>query len=200
MVSVVAGKRRAGRRYLLVALLVVILVAVTGWLLDRWMTGSPVAPLSGDKSISHADNDLDTIFSAAVTHMQQGRYPRALDLWHQAMLINPDIPEVKVNMGFTLFELGSYKTAREFFIDAMEQDAYQANAYYGLAITSEKMGDLEGALGAMRSYIHLAGEEQEQKFIRRARSALWEWEAKLSEQSADESLPEPVGEPAGRSD
>ncbi|MDH3355809.1 MAG: hypothetical protein OEL79_11415, partial [Chromatiales bacterium] len=40
------------------------------------------------------------------------------------------------------------------------------------------MGDLEGALGAMRSYIHL-GKNEKPQYIERARSALWEWEAQL---------------------
>ena len=90
-------------------------------------------------------------------------------------------------MGYSLYEMGHFTAARDFFISAMEQEAFQANAYYGLAITSEKMGDLDGALGAMRSYIHLAGNSENQRFVRRARSALWEWESQLAAQSAEQS-------------
>jgi hypothetical protein len=67
----------------------------------------------------------------------------------------------------------------------MEQSAYQANAYYGLAITSEKLGDLEGAIGAMRSFLHLADGSTDKKHLRKARAALWEWEAQLTPKSTE---------------
>ena len=173
----------AKRRYLLAALLLAAAVFSFGWALNLWITDSAAiqVPTSSFEMIS--DEKLPQLFSAAVGHMQQGRYQQALDLWHKALLLAPDIPEIKVNMGFSLYELGEYVTARDAFIDAMEQNAYQANAYYGLAITSEKMGDLEGALGAMRSYIHLAAAGDDDRFERRARSALWEWETRLAERS-----------------
>ncbi|NCF37438.1 MAG: hypothetical protein GWP56_13825 [Gammaproteobacteria bacterium] len=186
MAAGAARKSPAGKsRYLVAALLLILVVSIGGFLLNAWMTQPSSIPISVGTGREDASNELDRIFSAAVWHMQQGQNQQALDLWHRALLINPDIPDVKVNMGFTLFELGEYITARDFFIDAMEQNAYQANAYYGLAITSEKMGDIEGALGAMRSFLHLAaGSAQQEKFMRRARAALWEWEAQLAAKSS----------------
>ena len=50
----------------------------------------------------------------------------------------------------------------------------QANAYWGLAVALEKLGDLHVALGAMRTYIHLSPADD--PYVRRARSALWEWD------------------------
>ena len=120
---------------------------------------------------------IDRHFTKAIEYMQQRQYEQAVAEWHKLMLLNPDIPEVQVNMGFSLFELGKYETARDFFVSAMERYSFQANAYYGLAIVSEQLGDMEGAMGAMRSYIHLAKDND--KFIRKARSALWEWERQL---------------------
>jgi len=165
------------------ALLLTAAVVLLGWTLNAWITGSAAIPLSTSVIEKNDDNNLERLFADAVGQMQQRQYQQALNLWHQALLIAPDIPEIKVNMGFSLYELGEYATARDFFINAMEQNKYQANAYYGLAITSEKMGDLEGALGAMRSYIHLAAGGEDEKFVRLARSALWEWEAQLGESS-----------------
>ena len=165
--------------YLTVSLLLIAAITGFGWLLDGWMTKpqNSSMPLIAIESSKY--NELDQIFTTAVEHMQQGEYELAVNRWHQFMLIDPAIPEVKVNMGFSLFELGQFETARNFFISAMQQNDFQANAYYGLAITSEKMGDLEGAMGAMKSYIHLAQNEEDQPFIRKARSALWEWESQL---------------------
>jgi len=167
-------------RYLRAVLLLAAAVFLFGWALNHWMTDSTAMPVPTSTIGTTSVEQLPQLFNAAVGHMQQGRYQQALDLWHKALLLAPDIPEIKVNMGFTLFEMGEYRTARDAFINAMEQNAYQANAYYGLAITNEKMGDLEAALGAMRSYIHLATADADEKFIRRARSALWEWETRLT--------------------
>lgn len=173
----------AKKRYLTVALLLTAAVILFGWTLNTWIAGSPAVPLSTGGIEKKGDDNLEQLFAAAVRNMQQRQYQQALSLWHRALLMAPDIPEIKVNMGFSLYELGEYATARDFFINAMEQNAYQANAYYGLAITSEKMGDLEGALGAMRTYIHLAAGEEDEKFVRLARAALWEWETQLGENS-----------------
>jgi len=165
--------------YLKVSLLLLAAIVSFGWLLNEWMAKPRVTTVPLHAIEPSNNKELDQIFTTAISHMQQGEYEQAVIQWHQILLINPAIPEVKVNMGFSLFELGRYETARNFFIDAMQQNAFQANAYYGLAITSEKMGDLEGALGAMKSYIHLAQNEEDQPFIRKARSALWEWESQL---------------------
>jgi len=174
----------AKSRYLLAALLLAAAVFLFGWTLNHWITDSAAIQVPTSTFEMSSDEKLSQLFSSAVGHMQQGRYQQALDLWHKALLLAPDIPEIKVNMGFSLYELGEYATARDAFINAMEQNAYQANAYYGLAITSEKMGDLGGALGAMRSYIHLAAAGDDDRFKRRARSALWEWETQLAGRAA----------------
>ncbi|TNF89710.1 MAG: tetratricopeptide repeat protein [Gammaproteobacteria bacterium] len=200
-VSKVSRSTIARRRYLLVALSLIAGVLLLGWILNAWITSPVSVPLSTDAGQERDDGNFDSIFAAAVSHMQAKRYQQALDLWHQALLINPavvEVVEVKVNMGFTLFELGHQQQARDFFIAALEQNAFQANAYYGLAIVSENLGDLEGALGAMRSFIHLANPERDGQFIRRARSALWEWEAQLDGRSAADEDADPAQAPAAQ--
>ena len=179
-----ATRRNAKGRYLAAALLLAVAVLFFGWVLDRWISAPAALGVPAAALESGADQSLSRVFGEAVAQMRQGNYRQALDGWHRALLLAPEIPEIKVNMGFTLYELGEYATARDAFISAMEQNAYQSNAYYGLAIASEKMGDLEGALGAMRSYIHLAAGGEDDRYIRRARSALWEWEALLAERAA----------------
>lgn len=182
--SVIRKRASAKSRYFFIALALAVAVFLFGWALNHWISASVAIRVPSSSIEVNSDKRLPQLFSAAVEHMQRGRYRQSIDLWHQALLLAPDIPEIRVNMGFSLYELGEYATARDAFIDAMEQNAYQANAYYGLAITSEKMGDLEGALGAMRSYIHLAAAGDDDRFIRRARSALWEWEARLQGRAA----------------
>ena len=123
-------------------------------------------------------SEFDALFSRAVSYMQTGEYEQALNYWHRALVVNPAIPEVRVNMGFTLIEMGNYKAACKSFNDALDQNAYQANAYYGLAICNEESGNIEAALGFMKSFVHLA-QPQHQAFLNKARSAIWEWESSL---------------------
>ena len=172
--------REARARYLGVGLMLLLMVALSGWLLGIWISQPDYQPLSRGADSLRADADTDLLFERAVQHMQRREYEAALQVWHRVLVREPEIPEVKVNMGFTLFELGRLDAARDFFASAIEQAPYQANAYYGFALVSERGGDLESALGAMRSYIHLAGPEEDERFIRRARSALWEWEERLA--------------------
>ena len=57
---------------------------------------------------------------------------------------------------------------------AAELRPEQANAYYGLALASARGCDIASARGAMRTYLHLADDQD--RYLRRARAALWEWE------------------------
>lgn len=171
-------------RYIWVAAFLLLAIATIGGLLNRWMTSPLTTSLQLEPVQSSQSDQLAQMFSKAVVHMQSGDYEQALNLWHAVLLINPEIPEVKVNMGFSLFETGQYEPARDFFISAIDQNPFQSNAYYGLAICNEQLGDLEAAVGAMKSYIHLA-QAQDESFIRKASSALWEWESKLKSESTE---------------
>lgn len=183
---------RQGRRHALRAAGLLAGVALLGWGLAEWMTRSPALPVSPQAANAARAQPFAAVFGAAVERMQGGHHREALALWHEAMRLDPEVPEVAVNMGFTLFELGEHAAARDLFIGAIELDAYQANAYYGLAIASEQLGDLPGAMGAMRSYVHLADAARDRRYLRRARAALWEWEARFADQreaaDAGESL------------
>jgi len=68
----------------------------------------------------------------------------------------------------------------------------------------EGLKDYEAALGAMRAYIHLSIPSD--PFLAKARSALWEWEARLGRISGIKEMPdgtlaqvqpEGAGEPPG---
>lgn len=166
------------KKYLIVGLALTILIAAGGMLFNRLLIENNSQVITTVKSINHNTNNLiDQYFTNAIQYMQSRQYEQAVAEWHKILLLQPDIPEVQVNLGFSLFELGRYEAAREFFISTIDHYAFQANAYYGLAIASEKLGDIEAAMGAMRSYIHLAAGDE--TFIRKARSALWEWESQL---------------------
>lgn len=180
--------------YLKMLLLLIISVTVLGGITNFWLTHEDESLIASVQSADQMadEQSLDSAFQAAVQAMQSADHEAALLLWHPLLVSHPHIQEIKVNMGFSLYYLGRIEAARDFFLEALEQNAFQANAYYGLAMCHEKMGDLEMALGAMRSYIHLADEEENPQFIRKAQSALWEWQEALKMQR-----PTAVSDPAG---
>lgn len=109
----------------------------------------------------------------AMLHMRQYEY--ALTAFHQVLALAPELPEAHVNMGFALVGLEQWKHARDFFESAINLRRDQVNAYYGLAISLEALGDRPGAMGAMQTYLHRAAPDD--AFRERAESALWEWRA-----------------------
>ncbi|MDH5537915.1 MAG: hypothetical protein OEY03_00800 [Rhizobacter sp.] len=115
-------------------------------------------------------------FDAAVLMLHARQYDPAATALHRVLELAPTMPEAHVNMGFAMLGLQRAALARDFFDGATALKPGLANAYYGLALAHEAGGDLELALGAMRSYLHLARGENE-AHLRRARAALWEWEA-----------------------
>jgi len=109
------------------------------------------------------------------------QYGFAATAWHRVLELAPKLPEGHVNMGFTMLGLERYDVARDFFATAIELRPMQANAYYGMAEALDALNDRRGAIGAMRTYLHLAA--QDDPFVRKAQSALWEWEAALAKES-----------------
>jgi cytochrome c-type biogenesis protein CcmH/NrfG len=59
-------------------------------------------------------------------------------------------------MGFALYETGDYPGAQRFFESATRLDRGQLNAYYGLALAARAQRNPEVAVGAMRTWLHLA--------------------------------------------
>jgi Flp pilus assembly protein TadD len=120
-------------------------------------------------------DEFDARFRQAVVMLHARQYEHAVTALHRALEISPAVPEAHVNMGFALLGLERHAAARDFFRGATELAPGQANAYYGLAIALDAMGDRPGARGAMRTYIHLT--RADDPWLPRARAALWEWQS-----------------------
>ena len=108
-------------------------------------------------------------------HMRQYEY--ALTAFHEVLSIAPELPEAHANMGFALLGLRQWAQARSFFEAATDLRRDQINAYYGLAIALDELGELQGAVGAMQSYVHRVPPDD--PFRSRAEAALWEWRSRL---------------------
>ncbi len=122
-------------------------------------------------------SQIDERFQQALAMLHAKQYDFAIKALHRVIELAPKMAEAYVNMGYALIGKEDYKAAADFFNAAIELKPYQSNAYWGLAISMEQLGELDVALGAMRSFIHLSPPND--PFLRKARSALWEWESTL---------------------
>lgn len=121
--------------------------------------------------------ELRQRFDQAVVMLHARQFEHAAAALQRVLQLAPRMPEAHVNMGFAMLGLQRGGDAVAAFERAIELQASQANAYYGLAMALELQGDLPAALGAMRSYLHLSPKDE--RFHAKARAALWEWEQRL---------------------
>lgn len=174
-------RRRAALPALSLAMIGTIVVALLFLARQPDLQGTPVARIySSAGHVAQAGqpgDELTVRFQQAAMMLHAGRYEPAVAALHRVLELSPRLPEAHVNMGYALLGLKRYAAARDFFLRATDLRPYQGNAYWGLAETYEKLGDLPAALGAMRIYIHLA--KPGDPYVRRARSAIWEWEYQL---------------------
>jgi Flp pilus assembly protein TadD len=134
------------------------------------------APLSAPVAAAYS-GELHERFQQAAAMLHIGQHLYALEALERVIELAPRLPEARVNAGFALLGLERPDRARQQFETAIDLRPGQANAYYGLGMALEALGDIEGALGAMRSYVHLA--KADARHVRLARSAIWEWQGML---------------------
>lgn len=149
------------------------------------------APVTVEPAVSFAGDEarLHELFQQAAYMLHAGHYTYALEALESVLDMAPWLPEARVNAGFALLGLSRPQQATEQFRTAIDLRREQVNAYYGLGVALEALGDLDGALGAMRTYVHLAAEDD--PYRRRAMAAIWEWEVRRRE------LRSPGGEVTG---
>lgn len=171
--------RRVDKR-LPALLLTVGVIGVLGIVIQRWPDSEAQKPetVLGQGAIPEQRvwrEEVDERFQQGVIMLHAGKFDYAVTAFRRVLELTPEMPEAHVNMGFAQFGQGHYAVARDFFRSAIELRTSQVNAYWGLAISLEALCDIPGAIGAMRTYTHLA--DKDDRFQRKAQSALWEWEA-----------------------
>lgn len=141
-----------------------------------------IAPRSFDALARPRDRDeqIHAKFDEAVALMRRGELESASIALHSVLVLSPQMPEAHVNMGFVLLGRGRPQAALGFFESATALRTRQDNAYYGLAVAYEALGDLPAAVGAMRTFVHLA--DKNDPFVRKGQAALWEWETQVAAQ------------------
>lgn len=169
-------------RAVLITLVLVILVSVGVDMLPDYKIQIGIKP---DVSVPQQLH-TDELFAQGVKQLQQGQNYNALDSFRHVLKAAPRMPEAYSNLGFAHFGLKHYDRAAEAFNTALDINPSQVNAYWGLAISLEALCDIPAAMGAMRTYIHLA--QQDDPYLKKARAALWEWEQeKLSASNGPKS-------------
>lgn len=128
------------------------------------------------------EREIESRFQQAAIMLHAGQHEHAAAALHRLLELAPQMPEAHVNMGFALVGLKRHAAARDFFATAIELNPLQANAYYGLALAADELGDRPAAVGAMRSYLHLA-QDEDPRHLGKARAALWEWESQATVQA-----------------
>ena len=169
------------RAFLLTAALIIAGGLAIAYLPDSLRTSTANRPEQA--RVAHlrekTEAEIKQRFQQGVSNLNAKQYENALTSFHRVIELAPNMPEAHVNAGFALIGLKRYAVAKDFFEGALALRKDQVNAYYGLAEALEGMDDLPGALGAMRTYLHLAPADD--PYRRKAESAVWEWEAKMAE-------------------
>lgn len=112
--------------------------------------------------------------------IEAGQADKAIELLNEVRSEVQQLPESYLVMGEALLKKKDFMTARDFFNTAINRDRRLADAYFGFAVAAEGLGDLQQALGGMRSYLHLQANPDPYRLkVAQARSAIWEWESKL---------------------
>ncbi|MCC0006852.1 MAG: redoxin domain-containing protein [Hyphomicrobiaceae bacterium] len=167
--------RRRRRSHLIAAALVLVVIVAAGVVLEKMPGSGPTVATAPQQSASSGVTPFGQAFAKGIEAMRLGDAHTAARAFDEARAINPHIPEAHVNLGFAFLAMQRPREAATAFDRALSIDAKQINAYYGLGAALDASGDRKGAIGAMRTFVHLS--DKKDPFQRKAMSALWEWEA-----------------------
>ena len=167
--------------------LTLILVVVVAGIIRLWPEQTTA---SLDRAPAETSAEYDPVkrhFDTAVILLRTGRFQQAINGFQAVLKQSPSMPEAYINTGFAQLGLELYEQARQSFQTAIDLRPAQVNAYWGLAVSLEGLCDIPGAIGAMRTYVHLA--EPDDPFLVKASAALWEWEQlKTTRSENDQSI------------
>lgn len=187
-------RRRRHRRVLGAAALLLLAALAAGLVLARL----PDRGIVPERAVREdAEARFDRLFRAGIEALRAGLPDEAARAFAAARRLRPEVVEATVDLAFAELLRGRHAHARALFTEAVALRPGQVNAWYGLAEALAAAGDLPGALGAMRTFLHLAPPDD--RFRRRAMAAVWEWESTLdADEAADGPDLLPVVGPGGR--
>ncbi len=153
-------------------MLTLVLISTVALIVNFW-PGADNQQILDDAALP-ADSQITTQFNSAVNALRERRHWQAIEGFRAVLDEAPTMPEAYVNIGFAHLELKQFGLAKQAFNTALELRADQINAYWGLAVSHEGFCEIPAAIGAMRTFAHLA--KQDNPYLKKANSALWEWD------------------------
>lgn len=183
------GARRPRRWHLLAAAAILLVIFAVGLGIAIWPGSSPTVGDVARKTTPSSVTPFGRAFARGIEAMRLGDAEAAAAAFDQARSINPHVSEAHINLGFAYLAMKKSGEAATAFDRALTIDPRKTNAYYGLGAALEAAGDRPGAIGAMRTYVHLAAEDD--PFKRKALAALWEWEAAERSDTSNKTQAEP---------
>lgn len=134
---------------------------------------------TGNRAAERA-REINNLLRAAEKSIREKRYDEAIATLNRAGPLDPEHAPTYLAMGHALAGKRNYAEARRYYEAAINFDPVYADAYFAHAAASEQLGDLETALGGMRSFLHTVKNADPYRLqVAQARSAIWEWEAQL---------------------
>lgn len=153
-----------------------VITAVSDGGLFGWRFSTTGAPVRSQVRVPDPiRQEIHQRFQQGVIMLHAKQHEHAMTAFHRVLELDPAMPEAHVNMGFALIGLERYSAARDFFESALALRKEQINSYYGLAVALDGLRDRPGAIGAMRTFVHLSTPDD--PYLRKAQAALWEWDA-----------------------
>lgn len=135
---------------------------------------------ANDSNTDTGKAELDRALKRAAALVEAKKYDDAIRALNQVRPLAGDSAQAYLLLGLALQGKGEPAAARDFISKAIDLDPGNAQAYFQHATASESLGDLESALGGMRTFLHLVKNRDPYRLqVAQARSAIWEWESTL---------------------
>ena len=142
--------------------------------------GIEQGPNPDEKKGTAGSGTLEQALKQADALIAEKKYDHAIRTINRVRPLAGNSAQAYRLVGRALMGRGDPATARDFFAKAIDLNPRFAQAYFDHASASEGLGDLESAIGGMRSFLHIVKNPDPFRLqVAQARSAIWEWEAKL---------------------
>ncbi len=108
----------------------------------------------GEPEVTEALSRLLCQYAAVAS--SEGEPETALDYYHRAVAVAPDLPQPRCLLGAAYLGMGDFDEAEQEFRRTLELDPDYAEAHLNMAIISERRGDREAELESLRAYLRSA--------------------------------------------
>lgn len=117
------------------------------------------------ESISRKSNYTDAYFLLSQIEIQEGNAEEAARSTESAVLLSPNNPGLRFQLGFLLYALGNYQQAAQILETAVTLNPNYANALYFLGLSLDRLGDSEAATQAFAKVLELNPDNEEVQAI-----------------------------------